>query len=125
MTMTSRPLAAEMARDHLPTSRAAEHSMAMPAIRRRWTASAVRALWIDERAWPRYELIDGELIVTPAPKAIHQVAVGEIFALIHEYLEREPLGVVFTSPADLELEPDSITQPDALVIQLPELFARI
>jgi hypothetical protein len=40
--------------------------MVMPALRRRWTTADVRSLTTEERAWPRYELIDGELLVTPA-----------------------------------------------------------
>jgi hypothetical protein len=32
-----------------------------------WTAHRVRALIDESRPWPRYELIDGELLVTPAP----------------------------------------------------------
>ena len=88
--------------------------MAMPAIRRRWTAADVRAL--QERAWPRYELIDGELLVTPAPLVAHQLVGGELFAALHQYCERIPVGVPFTSPADLELKPDSVTQPDVFVV---------
>ena len=48
----------------LPTRIDAEHSMVMPAIRRRWSVADVRALTDESRPWPRYELIDGELLVT-------------------------------------------------------------
>jgi Uma2 family endonuclease len=90
--------------------------MAMSAIRRRWTPEAVRALASEQRAWPRYELVRGELLVTPAPGAIHQIAVLEIAAMLREYLERERIGMVMLSPADLELEPGSVTQPDVFVV---------
>ena len=90
--------------------------MAMAAIRRRWTPEAVRALASEQRAWPRYELVRGELLVTPAPGAIHQIAVLEIAAMLREHLEREPIGIVMLSPADLELEPGSVTQPDVFVV---------
>jgi Uma2 family endonuclease len=90
--------------------------MAMPAIRRRWTADAVRSLASEQRAWPRYELVRGELLVTPAPGAIHQIAVLEIAAMLREYLECEPIGLVMVSPADVELEPGSVTQPDVFVV---------
>jgi Uma2 family endonuclease len=88
----------------------------MPALDRRWTAKDVRALTREDRAWPRYELIDGELLVTPAPRYAHQVAVGEFFALLHAYLASNPVGVVLTSPSDLELRPETITQPDVFVV---------
>jgi Uma2 family endonuclease len=90
--------------------------MAMPAIRRRWTPEAVRALTSEDRPWPRYELIHGELLVTPAPGAIHPIAVFEIAKILDEYFERVPIGDVMLSPADLELEPGSINQPDVFVI---------
>lgn len=50
----------------------AEQTMSMPAASRRWTVEEVRAMQDEERAWPRYELIDGELLVTPAPRRLHQ-----------------------------------------------------
>jgi Uma2 family endonuclease len=91
--------------------------MGMPAIRRHWTTADVRAL-IDASptAWPRYELIGGELIVTPAPGGLHQFAVGEFLFLLQAYLRDQPAGVALTSPSDLELEPGTITQPDVFVI---------
>ena len=92
--------------------------MAMPAIRRRWTAEAVRALASEQRPWPRYELVRGELVVTPAPAAIHQIAVLEIAAILRELLEHETVGLVMVSPADLELERGSVTQPDVFVVPL-------
>ena len=90
----------------------------MPAIRRRWTAADVRALTSEERAWPRYELIDGELLVTPAPRTAHQYAVTEMLHVLYQYLEAVPVGSVLMSPSDLELAPDTITQPDVFVVPL-------
>ncbi|MEO8621758.1 MAG: Uma2 family endonuclease [bacterium] len=88
----------------------------MPAIRRHWTTADVRALMDESDGWPRYELIDGELIVTPSPGNEHQIAVSAMLNLLYNYLELEPVGVAFTSPADLELRPGTITQPDAFII---------
>lgn len=88
----------------------------MPAIRRRWTAEAVRSLMDESRPWPRYELIDGELLVTPAPGSPHQLAVGELYLVIAPYIDQQRIGVTFLSPADLELRPDTITQPDVFVV---------
>lgn len=70
----------------------------------------------ETRAWPRFELIGGELIVTPAPSPPHQLAVTELLQILGEYCDREHVGVVFTSPSDLELIPGTITQPDIFVI---------
>jgi Uma2 family endonuclease len=100
----------------LPTRIDAEHSMVMPAIRRRWTVSDVRALTNASHPWPRYELIDGELLVTPAPGSIHQIAVTEIWSILDAFLQREAVGLALVSPADLELKRGTITQPDVFVV---------
>ncbi len=86
-----------------------------PPVRHHWTAAQVRDLIDESRHWPRYELIGGELIVTPAPGVAHQIAVFEIQTIIGSYLEGKDLGLVLASPADLELEPNTITQPDVFV----------
>lgn len=78
--------------------------MAMPATAHRWTAAEVRALIDESRPSPRYELIDGELLVTPSPHVPHQDAVGMLFQLFANYLREQPVGRVFVSPADIEPE---------------------
>ena len=90
--------------------------MAMPAMRRRWTPEHVRRLIDESRAWPRYELIDGELLVTPSPRPMHQLAVAALFRVIADYVDAHRLGVTLMSPSDLELEPDTVTQPDVFVV---------
>jgi Uma2 family endonuclease len=91
--------------------------MGMPVLhRRRWTAADVRALMDENRPWPRYELLDGELLVTPAPVASHQLAVGDMYFLLRDYVDAERIGLVVTSPADIELAPETIMQPDVFVI---------
>ena len=89
--------------------------MAMP-VTRRWTAADVRELIQEDRAWPRYELLDGELLETPAPRGPHQIAVGEFLFVLKGYLSQHPIGLALTSPADLELRRDTIVQPDVFVI---------
>src|SRR5687768_11793728 len=88
----------------LHPSSAAEQTMSMPASARRWTADEVRAMQDESRAWPRYELIDGELLVTPAPRPVHQRAVFRLARALAAYVETNELGEVWTSPADIELE---------------------
>ncbi|MHB1861437.1 MAG: Uma2 family endonuclease [Gemmatimonadaceae bacterium] len=91
----------------------------MPAQIERWTPDRVRALIDESRAWPRYELIDGELLVTPAPRPVHQVAVVALIRLLADYVERIGMDVeVFASPADLELRAGTIVQPDVFVAPL-------
>ena len=90
--------------------------MAMPALAPRyWTAAAVRELPDDGN---RYECIDGELLVTPAPRGGHQAALSELFRRVDAYVTPHRLGVLLWSPADIELEPGSLVQPDLFVARL-------
>jgi Uma2 family endonuclease len=95
--------------------------MGMPAAVRRWTAREVRAL-IEESplASPRYELVDGELLVTLSPGYPHQRAVARLLVALHEYARVEGIGEALASPIDVELEPETITQPDIFVISRDE-----
>ena len=85
--------------------------MGMPQAAERWTAEMVRALPDDGN---RYEVIDGELLVSPSPQAPHQRAVMElVFRLIA--VARAAGHEVLTSPADIELDPFGMVQPDVFV----------
>ncbi len=91
--------------------------MGMPAqATHRWTTAEVRALMEVSTTGDRYELIDGELLVTPAPGPLHQRGVISLFGLVVEYCRRQRVGEAMFSPADLELQPGRITQPDIFVI---------
>lgn len=108
----------------LPDHRTGQY-MAMPVpsqpARRRWSASEVRQLIAETAlASPRYELVDGELLVTPSPSGAHQAAVAILLRELERYLVRHPLGRARTSPFDVELEPGSIVQPDVFVLPLSE-----
>jgi Uma2 family endonuclease len=105
----------------LRTSPSVEQIMGMPAVEHYWTAREVRAL-IEENPLltPRYELVDGELLVTPSPGFPHQRAVAQLLVALVSYLEREHAGEALTSPFDVELEPESITQPDIFVLARDE-----
>jgi Uma2 family endonuclease len=106
----------------LLSQRRAEHIMVMPAGQHRWTAREVRDLIAkNPLASPRYELVDGELLVTPSPNESHQGAVGLLLARLIEYLERHPIGRAYTSPFDVELEPNTIVQPDVFVVPMREV----
>ncbi|MGH7612422.1 MAG: Uma2 family endonuclease [Gemmatimonadales bacterium] len=79
----------------------------------RYTAEEIRQ-FPDHRV--RYEVIRGELFVTPAPGLRHQRAVLEIATLLRSYLEHTGLGEVVIAPFEVELTADSAVQPDVLVV---------
>jgi Uma2 family endonuclease len=98
----------------LPSRLHEAHSMAMPATTR-WTAEMVRALPDDGN---RYEVIDGELFVTPSPTLRHQEAVREMANRLGAYLKEHAVGCVLISPADVTFPDGSLTQPDVFVAPL-------
>ena len=91
--------------------------MGMPALSQStyWTAAMVRELPDDGN---RYECIDGELLVTPSPRTIHQVIVGALYRVLSTYVEETGIGLALTSPLDIELDEGMIVQPDVLVSRL-------
>jgi Uma2 family endonuclease len=82
-----------------------------------YTAEMVRALPEDGN---RYEAVHGELLVTPAPRELHQRVVVRLIGALTEYLRNYPLGALYTSPADLSWGPDILVQPDVFVANLDE-----
>lgn len=96
--------------------------MGMPAETvRRWTAREVRQLITDAPlATPRYELVDGDLLVTPSPSPQHQNAVRLLLVALSAYLDSDPVGQPLSSPSDIELEPEDVRQPDVFVMPRDE-----
>ena len=87
--------------------------MGMPAQNVRWTAEMARALPDDGK---RYEVLDGELFVSPAPGFNHQRVVFRLARILDDYARAHKLGEVFIAPADLEFSPGRLLQPDVFVI---------
>jgi Uma2 family endonuclease len=93
----------------------------MPAVERRWTAREVRQLVAKiPLASPRYELVSGELLVTPSPNWPHQRAVQILLRELERYLVNQPIGHVGSAPFDFEPQPELILQPDVYVLPLAE-----
>ena len=90
--------------------------MGMPDLAERWTRAEVLTLPDDGN---RYELLDGELLVTPSPSLRHQHAVGALLRRLTPYVEETQAGYVSHSPADLSLEGGQVAQPDVFVVPTP------
>jgi Uma2 family endonuclease len=82
-----------------------------------YTAEMVRQLPEDGN---RYEVVHGELLVTPSPRALHQRVQLRLAAALLDYLRNEPVGEAFISPADISWGPDILVQPDLFVVRLDE-----
>jgi Uma2 family endonuclease len=98
--------------------------MGMPARsepRKQWTLEEVRALRNRTTGGTRYELVDGELLVTPAPAGVHQMAVQLLWAALYPYVRAETVGLASLAPRDVDLEPDKSVQPDVFVVPLDEV----
>jgi Uma2 family endonuclease len=94
--------------------------MGMATASKHWTIDMVRALPDDRN---RYETIDGELFVTPAPSLVHQRAVLQLVLRLAPYLKAERLGEAIIAPADVEFAPDTMVEPDLFVV--PPIVGRL
>ena len=69
----------------------------------------------------RYELLDGLLLVTPAPAPGHQAVVSRLTAALHDYLGSS--GAMVYGPGAVEIEPKHHLEPDILVVPGSEPIA--
>jgi Uma2 family endonuclease len=115
------PLRPRVARAaELPTTPAEPTFMGMPDTLTPvyWTADMARRLPDDGN---RYEVVYGELLVTPAPRLWHQRLILRLASALEEYLARHPgSGVAFTSPADISWGQDVLVQPDVFVVPVEQ-----
>ena len=89
--------------------------MAMASTPARWTAAQVRELPDDGR---RYEVVDGVLLVTPAPSWKHQDAALHLVTIVQAYVHRNNIGHAIIAPADVEFADDRMVEPDLFVVPL-------
>lgn len=91
--------------------------MAMARAAKVWTVDDLEHLPDDGR---RYEVIDGELLVTPAPSLDHQEAIARLHLLLAPYVAAHRCGHVVFAPADVVFSPRRGVQPDLFVLPLAE-----
>jgi|SRR5688572_31316492 len=65
----------------------------------------------------QYELIEGELILNPAPIPRHQLVAGNLYHAIRNYFDQHDIGKVMHSPIDVVLADDVLLQPDLIIIR--------
>ena len=64
----------------------------------------------------RYELLDGALIVPPAPNTAHQSVQAELGWRMARFIREGRLGHLFFAPTDVVLSRTDVVQPDLLFI---------
>jgi Uma2 family endonuclease len=65
----------------------------------------------------RYEVLDGELVVTPAPLPRHQRNTGNLFRIVDRHVQASDLGVLYFAPVDVILDTTNVVQPDLVFIE--------
>ena len=66
----------------------------------------------------RYEIVDGVMLMAPAPTWYHQWIILRLAMLLERFVNERQLGIVLTAPADLiiQREPLRVRQPDILFV---------
>ena len=94
------------------------HEVAFPARPLTWEDLQVVS---DDRHWA-YELVEGQLLVSPAPNTRHQSCVGTLFALLRAACP--PELKVFVAPYDYTPRTGYVLQPDVLVARRADVLAQ-
>ncbi|HET7087891.1 MAG TPA: Uma2 family endonuclease [Anaerolineae bacterium] len=92
-----------------------------PPAERQWPPPQGQWTYDDYKRLPddgwRYEVLEGELLMTAAPSTKHQRTSLNLSSALHQHVTEQELGEVYTAPIDVIL-PDlaSPVQPDILFI---------
>ena len=64
----------------------------------------------------RYELLSGELVMSPSPKEIHQFILGQLYLRLGPFVYERNLGKVYVAPFDVVLSDTDVVQPDVIFV---------
>jgi Uma2 family endonuclease len=66
----------------------------------------------------RYDIVDGRMIMAPAPNLEHQAILGQLYLLVQPFVKQHGLGRVFFAPADVVIRRDPLRtrQPDLMFV---------
>lgn len=91
--------------------------MSTPSTGKRYTYKDY--LQIDDEK--RYEVMEGGLIMVPAPLTIHQRISRNIEVILCNFVKEKRVGEVLYAPTDVVLSEDVVVQPDILFISKERL----
>jgi Uma2 family endonuclease len=83
-----------------------------PPRKKRWTYDEYSTLGDNQR----YEVIDGELLMLPAPDTLHQIWLRELTLAVGSFAKTRGLGQLVPAPVDVVLDAENIVQPDLTFI---------
>jgi len=63
-----------------------------------------------------YELVEGELVLNPAPNLRHQAIIGNLYLAFRLYLDEHRSGKVFVAAVDVVLSIENVLEPDVIVV---------
>ena len=87
--------------------------MATHPARRGWSYAEFARLPDDGN---RYEIIGGELFVTPAPRPLHQRVATKLATMLETFVEMHGLGWVVTGPIDVLFGEGDYLEPDLVFL---------
>jgi Uma2 family endonuclease len=61
---------------------------------------------------PYFQLIDGDLYLSPSPRRFHQKLILRMAVIPQSYLDHHPLGEIYVAPSDVVFTEDTILNPD-------------
>jgi Uma2 family endonuclease len=85
--------------------------MSMPSTANQWTLEDLQRLPDDGN---KYEVVHGELFVTPAPRQPHEIVSARLTRVLDPYVAEHGLGLVFRPRAVVRTK-DSEVEPDLMV----------
>ncbi len=115
LVVTARPPSDTLRDAELPNPPRRADLMAMPISVPSYTVDDLEHFPEDGN---RYELLDGVLLVSPAPEVPHQVVTARLLVLLSDLLRPWP-AVLVTSPGVIILRPKTQLEPDLLVFRQP------
>jgi len=65
---------------------------------------------------PRYELIEGELLMAPAPNRFHQDISLNLEMILWSYVKKHQIGKIYHAPFDVYLDEINVVQPDIVFV---------
>lgn len=84
---------------------------------RPWTYADLAGLPNDGN---RYEILQGELIVSPASSVPHQRVLVRLSLALEDAVNKSKFGTVFVAPLDVKFSDNNVVEPDVFVVSVDQ-----